>query len=112
MSLNLVPLRIPTGWKVNLNDFTESFPDRFTDDNYEHRWEFKEDIMKLESNYKKRVIDLGWYPEFDADGQYTLMLVDVSEENGEGSFYWNKLIEYRSRSIEEIRMKIEEFLRM
>lgn len=76
------------------------------------RWEFKEDIMKLESNYKKRVIDLGWYPEFDADGQYTLMLVDVSEENGEGSFYWNKLIEYRSRSIEEIRMKIEEFLRM
>lgn len=56
MSLNLVPLRIRTGWKVNLNDFTESFPDKFTDDNYEHRWEFKEDILQLESEHKKRVM--------------------------------------------------------
>ncbi len=112
MKLKLVPLRIPTGWTITLNDFTESLPKKFTHDNYEHRWEFKEDILQLSSKYKKQIIDLGWYPEFNVDGQYKLMLVDTSEESGEGSFYWNVIEEYCSRSTEDVRMKIEEFLQL
>ncbi|MNI35050.1 hypothetical protein D3C73_890610 [compost metagenome] len=72
MSLRLVPLRIPSGWKVVLNDFTESSPEKFIDDDYEHRWEFKEDILRLENDYKQQLIDLGWYPEFQADGMKSL----------------------------------------
>jgi hypothetical protein len=111
MNLKLVPLRIPSGWYVTLNDFTESYPERFIDDDYEHRWEFKEDILQLRSKSRKKLIDLGWYPEFQVGGQYKLLLVDTSEENDEESFYWNVIFEFESRSIEEIKTKIEELLK-
>lgn len=110
MKLKLVPLRIPTGWIVTLNDFTESFPEKFVTDEYEHRWEFKEDILQLRCKYKDQIVDLGWYPEFNVNGKYKVVLVDTSEKNEEGLFYWNVIEEFCSRSIEEIRMKIEEFL--
>ncbi|WP_175498653.1 hypothetical protein [Paenibacillus sp. NFR01] len=47
MILKLVPLRIPGGWYVVLNDFSEASPEEFVTDDYEHRWEFKEDILQL-----------------------------------------------------------------
>lgn len=92
--------------------FTETYPERFIDDDYEHRWEFKEDILQLRSKSRKKIIDLGWYPEFSADGQYKLLLVDTSEEDEEGSFCWNVIFEFESKSIEDIRMKIEELLQL
>lgn len=36
MSIKLVPLRVPSGWKVRFNEFTETDTDSFVDDVHEH----------------------------------------------------------------------------
>ncbi|WP_270168584.1 hypothetical protein [Paenibacillus sp. SYP-B4298] len=110
MTLKLVPLRIPTGWIILKNSFTETNPDNFNDEKYEHIWEFKEDILQLRNKNLKRIVDLGWYPAHKAEGQYCLVLVDTSEANDEGSFYWKEIDNYRSRNINEITTKIEDLL--
>jgi hypothetical protein len=110
MTLRLVPLRIPSGWSIIKNSFTEANPDSFHDEEYEHVWEFQEDILQLRNKNLKRIVDLGWYPSHKAEGQYCLVLVDTSEDNDEGTFYWNVIEKYRSRNINEIRTKIEELL--
>ncbi|MFE6799847.1 hypothetical protein [Paenibacillus chitinolyticus] len=103
MSLRLVPLRVPSGWKVCFNEFTESDSDSSVDDNHEQLWEFKEDILQLEYE-EKRTLDLGWYPEFNPEGKYKLLLIySTNKEQPD----WKNLFSFESRKTKEIIEKIE-----
>ena len=104
MSLKLVPLRVPSGWKIIFNDFTEADSDLFVDENHEQLWEFKEDLLQFKYE-EKRTLDLGWYPEFKPEGRYKLMLIDsASKEQPD----WEKPIYvFESRKTKDIIEKIE-----
>lgn len=69
----LLPLRIPAGWLVRYNAFTE-----------DERWHHTEDLLQLSSctlvdgtwqpDPEGFLVDLGWYPEGDPDGAYGLVV--------------------------------------
>ncbi|WP_036940652.1 hypothetical protein [Pseudobacteroides cellulosolvens] len=51
------------------------------------------------------IIDLGWYPDGDPDGNYGLSLAIVREDNS-----WDILKEFSSKNRFEIRDKIEQWM--
>ncbi|WP_248925047.1 hypothetical protein [Paenibacillus hamazuiensis] len=111
MTLPLVPLNIPNGWIINKNIFTEVCPERFHNDDYEDRWEFNEDILQIVNTSQRRIIDLGWYPEFNLDGQYCLKVVEWTNNWEEQTEYWiQPIMKYYSRDIKEIKNKIEDLI--
>lgn len=72
MTYELQPLRLQGGWKIEFNNFTE----------YDVRIhgemdsiELSEDLLRLSNDEANMIIDLGWYPSFDTEGQYILELV-------------------------------------
>ncbi|NRF95625.1 hypothetical protein HQN89_32865 [Paenibacillus frigoriresistens] len=99
-----MPLRVPSGWKIIFNEFTKTDSDSFVDDNHEHLWEFKEDILQFEYE-EKRTLDLGWYPEFNPQGKYKLVLIDST--NKEQPDWENPIYIFESRKTKEIIEKIE-----
>lgn len=74
-TFELQPLRIPAGWFVSYNTFSEYDPGT---DSEEYCFELCEDMMQLKN--KNLLIDLGWYPEGDIKGNYKLSLVDAAKE--------------------------------
>jgi len=72
----LQPLRIHAGWRIEFNDFTEY--DLALHDKSDVI-ELKEDILQLFFDYTDSsaniMIDLGWYPEFDANGNYRMVMI-------------------------------------
>ena len=69
----LQPLRIPAGWFVSYNMFSEYDPDS---DGEKYSYELCEDMLQLKN--KNLLIDLGWYPHGDIKGNYKLYLVDTT----------------------------------
>ncbi|RCW40297.1 hypothetical protein [Paenibacillus prosopidis] len=102
MQSKLVPLRIPPGWMVNFNQFTEANPDAFKNDDYEYKWEFNEDILQFDHIKNNRTVDLGWYPEFNPKGKYKIVLINSSDPD-----WQNPIYKFLSRDINEIIEKIE-----
>lgn len=77
MTLPLVHLEIPNGWTINHNIFTEACPEKFLSEDYEYRWEFNENILQIVNISRKKILDLGWYPEFCPSGEYCIMLIEL-----------------------------------
>lgn len=108
------PLRIPGGWTVVFNEFTDIDPMEIPTEN-EEMWlyYFSEDLLYLcaetvrKQNKKTQVqkfgIDLGWYPEGDPDGSFKLQA--ILNEN-----WKNPLLEFSSRSKDEIVQTLEKWL--
>lgn len=104
----LVPLRIPSGWRVVSNSFFDIEPhyDLGIFHNAEY---FTQDLLSIERiQYDPKcrplfIIDLGWYPSEDIDGKYRLTLVSKSFENK------LKIIENKNR--DSIRKLIEAWLK-
>ena len=66
----LQPLRIPQGWLVGYNDFCE------LDVSLQGLQEFyfREDLLQISNPVSGILIDLGWYPAGDMDGQFVLQV--------------------------------------
>ncbi|WP_028595289.1 hypothetical protein [Paenibacillus assamensis] len=107
MTLTLVPLRIPSGWTTFYNVFNEVYPEDFTTNDYIHCWEFKEDILQFRHLSHHRILDLGWYPEFDCTGEYTLVLVDSTNEELD---WGNPIYCLRTRDYSKLIEIIEDLL--
>lgn len=71
----LQPLRIPAGWYICYNMFSEYDPERDGEDGC---LELCEDLLQLE--HDKLLIDLGWYPHGDLNGSYKMYMVDKTRE--------------------------------
>lgn len=100
MYYELQPLRIPAGWKVEFNNFSEY-------DMNEHgekdSFELNEDLLQLYNEKANLMIDLGWYPAHDISGNYLLSLVR--------DFNWEcPLEEISSKSKKEIVSYIEKWV--
>ncbi|HEY2491731.1 MAG TPA: hypothetical protein VGI33_02210 [Paenibacillus sp.] len=110
MTPPLVPLRIPSGWTVNYNEFREVKADEFINDDNENRWEFSEAIFQF-NHINNRILDLGWYPEHSCKGNYRLKLIESSEMPEIQIEAWNKpILNFETRCTEILMKKIEEIL--
>jgi len=73
----LQPIRIPGGWKVEFNRFTEY--DLMVHDKDDACLQLTEYLLRLSFFHDKSstaiTIDLGWYPDGDTNGNYNLIMV-------------------------------------
>ena len=72
MSLRLVSLRIPSGWKVAFNNFVEVGDVQTLSDRDRDAY-LSQDLLSLE--HREVVLDVGWHPDGDPSGAYALRLV-------------------------------------
>ena len=55
----------------------------------------KEDLLQISFEAKKIIIDLGWYPEFDINGEFVIKVIR--------KFNWeNPIFEEKTQSIEDV----------
>lgn len=94
-------LHIHSGWIVKYNYFSEYDPKT---DGSRHIEELCEDLLQLENN--NLLIDLGWYPEFDINGSYTLLLIDTLNDNA----FDFPLMQFKTKDKNEILSKIENWM--
>lgn len=99
----LQALRIPTGWVVGLNKFYEIEPTKMDENDILSLLDFTEDILQITHKHEDIIVDLGWYPDMDPKGNFRLVLIKNQD--------WQNPIEiFESRSSEEVRDKIDDFL--
>ncbi|MDH6369031.1 hypothetical protein CA600_29820 [Paenibacillus sp. VTT E-133280] len=110
MSLQLVPLNIPSDWTVVWNHFYEINPDDFHDDSFPYVWELHEDIFYFRNEKTGLILDLGWYPAMRSEGAYTLNLVKIGDEETGPEYWANPILKYCSRKINDITNIIHEVL--
>ena len=97
----LQPLRIPSGWRVEYNNFSEYDP---LNDDPEKLCELCEDMLMLENDCL--MIDLGWYPEMELNGRFILILADKKRERP----FEQPIARFESRSREEIIETVERWM--
>jgi hypothetical protein len=77
--IQLQPLQVPIGWRVQSNQFFDIEPG--ADVTIEglpggDAWElFLQDLLQLKNDDRNVTLDLGWIPEADPKGHYILTLV-------------------------------------
>jgi len=100
--LNLVALKIPSGWKVNRNVFFALNPtDEYSEDELSVHLFDQEDLLQLEFN--DYFIDLGWY--MGKDGSFGLNLI-------KGNWLEGLLLErFVSRSYKDVAERINDILK-
>lgn len=102
MKLELQELKIPAGWFISYNQFYNIYPTEETVDSVDSV--FMEDILQFTNDSRHRLLDLGWYPEFDFIGGAYKMVVY------EGDFCGKLLYELKSKSKKEIVSEINRLL--
>jgi hypothetical protein len=103
----LQPLRIPSGWNVEYNTFSELDPKfRMHDD---ASWNFGEDMLHITNRPIQLLVDLGWYPAHRSKGRYRLKLVRLLTDK-DGADWDHPLEDLRTRSRRRVVAKIEEWL--
>ena len=77
--LNRVEIDTPYDWKVTYNQFYDFDP---LDDveiagvPNKNRFELLvQDLLQIKNEKEKLLLDLGWYPEADPDGQFELVVI-------------------------------------
>lgn len=65
-------MRIPAGWRIDYNDFTETPLD------HPEAWTLalKSSLLMLTHKRRGMMVDLGWYPDGEAHGGYWLRVFE------------------------------------
>ena len=98
----LQPLRNPAGWRVAYHGGLYAVQP--TEATVQWWWIFKQDMLSLVHDQRKRLLDLGWSPEMDfADGCYRLVLY-------EGGYDGRELHVFETRDLDALVAEIERIL--
>jgi hypothetical protein len=99
---SLHPFAFHQNWKIILNEFynIESTKETFDSD---LKFYFMEDLLEIKNIQNGTFIHVGWYPEFDPEGSFKIVVFD-SDYNG-------KLIkEFESKNREETANELSTLL--
>ncbi len=99
----LQPLRLQAGWSIECNSFTEY---DIAVHGKQDCHELHEDLLQLLNEQANLIIDLGWYPSYDENGHYLLLLIKnydwdsplekvVSKSKSEIVAYIEKWVDWR-----------------
>lgn len=120
--IQIHPVRIPAGWTIELNKLHEVEPDPSIDliggpEGFSLLEVFFEQNLFRASNQKRgMLIDVGWYPEWDKEGQYELEVYSFREEadavsNSKRKELGDKPIySYATKSTKDLIQKMEDLL--
>ena len=110
MRLELVALKIPSGWTVDFNTFCRVELEDIREDS-DLIWELNEDILQMSNFHFNVILDLGWYPAHNIDGKYILKLVKQSVDMDTQTNNWRTpLLLFKSRNIDEVIEQINSLL--
>lgn len=103
--VNIHPLRITEGWKVQYNKFWEIDPK--TLESNDDRWfMFTDCLLQLHHEKASITLDLGWSPDISPEGHYLVLIVKDSDwQNPIREFTSNdykKVIEFIEVSVDQI----------
>lgn len=105
----LISLKLPEGWTVHINEFSEELYDSNT--SFES---LKENLLLLSNPYKNRIVDVGWYPARQKDGEYCLIIMKMGV-NGINTMLYSSdedvVFTYRIKDINQLVDKINEILK-
>jgi len=90
---------------VNLNEFTEIDPNNINEEaEDEDIWfNFKQDLLQIENKHFRILIDLGWYPDFNSEGNFRFVLIR--------DYQWDEPVRsIQTRNKDEIVAIIESWL--
>lgn len=105
----LQPLRIPTGWAIEWNTFLEVDPTFEMGDMGSIG--FGEDLLHAVNKHTAVLLDLGWYPAGDPEGEYRLVAVRTHADGDEMRASWGRPLRVlSSRSRAEIAQSVEDWL--
>jgi hypothetical protein len=111
LEIQLNPLKLTDEWVVHWNHFYEINTSTYTDGSFPYQIELQEDIFYFENQSRRRYLDLGWYPEGEAHGQYRLILIEMDDDQDKEIENWNNpLVSFSSRDNKEIKNKVNELL--
>ncbi|WP_151736863.1 hypothetical protein [Paenibacillus tengchongensis] len=101
-------MKLPGGWTVHINELSEGLYDPNIS-----LGALKENLLLLSNPYKKRIIDVGWYPAGEKTGEYCLLLMEMGV-NGVNtmlySSYEDVIYTYRTKDIYQLVDHINEIL--
>lgn len=105
----LAHVRVGDGWVVTHHQLYALEPTQSGGMNFNGLpvWSFAfvQDLLQIHGHHSSLLIDVGWYPEGDEQGEYVLVLL---EKNDRGGFNWDiPKWEYRTRSLEDLLVEIE-----
>lgn len=66
---------------------------------------FTQDLVQIESKDQQLLIDIGWCPDIDINGEFLLQMLPI--KNGECDWL-DPALEFRTRSLQQLLVKIEE----
>lgn len=66
---------------------------------------FTQDLVQIESKDKQLLIDIGWSPDIDINGEFLLQMLPI--KNGECDWH-HPVVEFKTRSLPQLILKIEE----
>ncbi|MBG9914667.1 hypothetical protein ABD67_07210 [Bacillus sonorensis] len=78
---NLLRLRVPSGWTVSHHALTDANPGELAPDSEVWQSDFKRDLLQLQHEEDRLLLDVEWYPESDPAGHYAVKLI----KNGDWS---------------------------
>lgn len=110
--MSIQPIRIPGGWKVDVNTLPETQPTEATIEAFTGS-----SLLMLSHADANLIIDVFWRPEYDPNGNFELKLIprleEYNERSGdlEGTGYWENAIEtFETRDITVLIAKVEMLL--
>lgn len=104
--IKLQPLRITTGWRIEYNKLLEVEPAELLEK--DSIWiHFTEDILQMVYKWEQKqtcfVLDVGWYPETERNGNFRLVLIQKTD-------WENPIIEIKTKSKKELVYHIEKIV--
>ena len=98
-------LTVPTDWVIFINELTG--PEQVT----RNALKLKENLLLASNQYRRRIIDVGWYPEGKIYGEYCVLLVEQNDSDIHHLAYWSGAITYyKTWDINLLINKINELL--
>lgn len=114
-NLELVKVPHNTRWTITLNKLYNLSPDTaekitgLPDGLTIWDTHFVDDLFQAETSTSTHLLDIGWYPGGEADGQFRLVL--VTKGAGESVYNWRQpVFQYETRSIDQLVTELLDIL--
>lgn len=102
-------ISVDGNWVLTYNTLTNIDPDSHSFSSNEVEkvwiWMFTQDLVQIQCTEAGQLLDIGWSPEGDPEGQFVLQLIG---QDTEGEWDWEKKISlYKTRSLPALLQEIK-----
>lgn len=104
-----ITLTVNDDWKIIYNKLTIFDPEihKLTEEEFDFYTLglFTQNMTQIESKSKKLLIDIGWYPDSEINGEFLLQMLSIRDGDCD---WFNPIAEFRTRSLKQLVLKVEE----